>query len=175
MKPFVLAAFLLLSACGFEPLYAMRQDEPSAHNPYAVRVASIPERYGIDLRRKLIDSIGPEPEKPAYTLKVSLSSAVTSEQAVGQDDISTRRTLALTATYTLIDAKGAIMTAGQRTARSGYNVLGSPYASDAGADDTITRMVDSLSRDVATMVQAYFKQKRNGQEEALASPPPSRE
>ena len=151
------ALVLLLSACGFEPLHSAQRDGPALSNPRAIRVASIPERHGVELRRSLIDLIGPEQEAAAYTLKVSLSSAVTSEQAVGQDDISTRRTLALTATYSLSDAKGGVATAGQRTARSGYNVLGSPYATDVGADDTVSRMVDTLARDVATVVQAYFK------------------
>lgn len=67
----------LLSGCGFRPLYVPSEQACSEniHQAFSlIKIKSIPDRMGFQLRNALLDLLNPygEPEAPKYILQVSI-------------------------------------------------------------------------------------------------------
>lgn len=147
----------LLAGCGFRPMYG------SALEPQltAVYVQPIAERDGYELRNQLIDLLHSDGSKAGkrYILKVSLNEA---RQGIAlQNDASiTRYNQTLAAHYVLTDAHGTLLTEGDQTSLSAYNVAASPYATLAAAQDSSKRAAQDIAERIHLDLGAYFRRAR---------------
>jgi LPS-assembly lipoprotein len=169
--PAVLVAALVLSGCGFHPLYAvpgaargsMKQDLGSIY------VEPVPDRLGYDLRNTVIDLIDgrAEPAGATYSLRMTLglknepigvqSQIVGSGATAITQTVITRYNDTLTVSYDLIDRKtNTVIAHGIETDLSSYNVLASPYATLVDQQDADQRAADEIADRLRIDLAAYF-------------------
>jgi LPS-assembly lipoprotein len=119
----------LLSACGFHPLYGGMNGAMQA-TLSTIYVEPMPDRIGYELRNRMIDLLDGTgtPAGAAYRLKLSLTEssqgiALQNATAPGASTAVTRYNDTLKVTYTLTDRNGKVVTSGEETGLSTYNVL----------------------------------------------------
>jgi len=160
---------LLLSACGFRPLYGQFGANPGAQAIFtSIYVEPIDtEGVGYDMRNTLMDllqSTGNEGGS-RYHLQVDLKesrigSNIQNEVVGGlQETTITRYNYTLSATYTLTDTKGTVVTKGQESTLAAYNVVSSPYATLAARQDARKRAADDVAARLRMDLGVYFAQK----------------
>ena len=149
-----------LAACGFEPLYGNRDAPGDAvfNDFHQIKIATIPERTGQMLRNELLDKLNyrGEPSQPRYELKVSVKEE-RRDVLVRSDELATAADLTLTASYELVDrSNNAVLAKGSPRSINRYNVLASPYATIASAEDARRRASRQLAEDIRTRLAVYF-------------------
>src|SRR6185312_10948050 len=145
-RALILPALLLLVGCGFHPMYS------SALEPQltAVYVEPIADRDGYELRNQLIDLLHSDGSKAGkrYILKVTLNE--TSQGiALRNDATITRYNQTLDVHY--------VLTEGDQTSLSAYNVANSPYATLAAAQDSSKRAAQDIAERIHLDLGAYFR------------------
>jgi LPS-assembly lipoprotein len=161
---------LLLSGCGFRPLYAV-PDTPGGSMQATLRsiyVEPVPERLGYQLRNRMIDVLDGrgQPGGARYALKLTLT---TKSEAIGVQSQTTsggitqtaitRYNDTLTVNYELSDARsGAVVTKGVETGLSAYNVLNSPYATLAVQQDADRRAAEDIADRIRIALAVWFAQ-----------------
>jgi len=153
----VIAACLLLAACGFHPLYG-RSIGPALSSVF---VEPVPERDGFELRNALIDALQSDGEEQgkAYRLKVTLSESAQGI-ALQNDATITRYNNTLTARYTLYDAQDKVLTSGTETQMSAYNVVQSPYATLVASQDSSKHAAQDIAERIHLDLGLWFRQHR---------------
>jgi LPS-assembly lipoprotein len=156
-KPVVLAACLLLGACGFHPMYG------SALAPQlsSVYVEPIAERDGYELRNSLIDVLQSDGDAAgkAYRLKITLNES-SQGIALQNDATITRYNNRLEAHYTLSDTRGNVLTTGTQTELSAYNVVQSPYATLVAEQDASKRAAQDVAERIHLDLGVWFRQQK---------------
>lgn len=156
----VLAPVVLGTAgCGFQPLYGDHGAQAGVSEKLGqVEIATIPNRYGQQLRNLLIDRFYEQarPGNPRYRLDTALEA---SEQklALQKDATAVRAQLLVNAPYRLTDTQtGRVVF--QSTARSmvSYNVLEQHYAGLATVDNAYDRALLDISNDITTRVAMFL-------------------
>jgi LPS-assembly lipoprotein len=153
-KAAALPALLLLAGCGFHPMYGTTL-EPQLT---AVYVEPIDDRDGYELRNQLIDLLHSDGSRTGkrYTLKVTLNE--TSQGiALRNDATITRYNQTLDAHYVLTDVRGTVLTEGDQTNLSAYNVAASPYATLVAAQDSSKRAAQDIAERIHLDLGAYFR------------------
>ena len=153
----VLAACLLLGACGFRPMYG----KSLAPQLSSVFVEPIAERDGYELRTSLIDALRSDgdPAGKLYRLKIVLNE--TSQGIALQNDASiTRYNNRMEARYTLSDVRGNVLTSGIQTELSAYNVVQSPYATLVAEQDASKRAAQDVAERIHLDLGVWFRQHR---------------
>ena len=118
----ILAACLLLSACGLHPLYGGGSHGLVAGELRSVQVGPIAGQSGWLVRNKLIDRLGESGSGPArYRLDVTLDDNITAF-GLRADRAATQERRTLRARYQLVDAS------------NGTVLLDATAGSDAGID-----------------------------------------
>ncbi|MCP5412883.1 MAG: hypothetical protein H6924_12315 [Alphaproteobacteria bacterium] len=153
-KALALPVLLLLAGCGFRPMYGSALEPQLA----AIYVEPIGDRDGYELRNRLIDLLHSDGSKAGkrYVLKVSLDEN-SQGIALRNDATITRYNQTLNAHYVLTDAKGAVLTEGDQTNLSAYNVAVSPYATLAAAQDTSKRAAQDIAERIHLDLGAWFR------------------
>ena len=153
-KPAILAACLLLGACGFHPMYG------SALAPQlsSVFVEPIAERDGYELRNSLIDLLQSDGDAAGkkYRLKIFLNES-SQGIALQNDATITRYNNRLEAHYTLTDARGNVLTTGTQTEMSAYNVVASPYATLSAEQDSSKRAALDVAERIHLDLGVWFR------------------
>ena len=153
-KPAILAACLLLGACGFHPMYG------SALAPQlsSVFVEPIAERDGYELRNSLIDLLQSDGDAAGkkYRLKIFLNES-SQGIALQNDATITRYNNRLEARYTLTDAQGNVLTTGTQTEMSAYNVVNSPYATLSAEQDSSKRAALDVAERIHLDLGVWFR------------------
>ena len=151
-----LAAVLAGAGCGFSPLYGEGKGVRSGLG--RVQVAQIADRTGQQLRNALLLALPPGPagEPAAWRLKVTLKE--TSQRlGVEKHDVATRANLILVAHYTLEDAAGdAKLLTGRLESINSYNILASPYGTQAAAKNARARAVIQLADRLVSRIAAWL-------------------
>ena len=171
---------VLLSGCGFHPLYGARDATAEANLP-DIFVAVIPGRPGQLLRQDLQQHLaGSDDENPhGYTLRVAYS---LDNEAVGihGDNTSARSRVVGRATWYLDSVAPAPLRLASGTARTvdGFDVVETQYfAATMALENTDTRIARNLADSITTQVAIWFAAHPNGTtdtaEPALAPPKPS--
>ncbi len=163
-----------LGACGFEPVYgrgaAIRHAELAAieigevegrANPGAISDANSGlGRAGLELRKRLMTSLGSERASPRYRLGVSLEEAQ-GEFAIQADDRVTRYRLALTASFSLVEiASGETVYSGATRSVGSYNVVISEFATVASEADARRRAALDLADNIRELLITHFSRER---------------
>lgn len=157
---FALAAALLLSACGFEPLYGDRSNAPNAAvvGMAETRIALIPDRIGQELRNNLLDRLTPRGQaaKPRYELVVSVGER-RDNLGIARDDSATYGRLTITASFTLRDiTDGRPVHTGQSRWTNGFTVVPSHFANIVSEQDARRRGLREISDDIRQQLGLYF-------------------
>ena len=160
-KYFLVLFILLLSGCGWRPVYYQDTADQS-EDTACVDILPIPEETGRFLRLKLEDLLNPQkqdlPKK--YVLQVSLSETINSDQGILGDNTATRATMRITA-YILLKQDGNVLLNTSTFATSSYNILMLPYPTVTAENATRHRLLEMLSNQIATRVTVYLKKQDN--------------
>jgi LPS-assembly lipoprotein len=153
-RALTLAACILLSGCGFHPLYGTA----TAPQLSSIYVEQIPERDGYEMRTQLIDlfnSDGVEAGK-RYRLKITLNEA-SQGIALQNDATITRYNQTLGAKFVLTDAGGNVLYTGEQSELTAYNVVQSPYATLSAQLDSSKRAAQDLAERIRLQLAVWFR------------------
>jgi LPS-assembly lipoprotein len=162
----LLGLSLLVSACGFRPLYGEHAVSVNASDQLAaIRIEPIPDRSGQILYNALRDGLNPlgRPASPDYRLHVKLDEAL-EDLALRSDETATRVNITLTAAYTLFsgDAKQPVLKGVTRTTTA-YNILDSPYATLTSREDARSRALVDIANEIRTRLAVFLTRTANAQ------------
>lgn len=157
----ILAAALLLSACGLQPMYAGGASGQVAQGLAAVEVPAIEGRAGWLVRNALVDRLGAAGRvTPRYRLDVRLDDKLEGLGLLSDDTIGRERRT-LRARYQLVDTvSGAIVLDATAGSDAGIDVVSSEYATIAAEQTAL----ENLAKVVADKIVARLAlQLREGQ------------
>jgi LPS-assembly lipoprotein len=158
----VLASALLISGCGFRPLYGMNGAEPGAQALFSSIYVETDdtELVGYELRNSIMDLMhcSNDPRTAKYRLKFTVRQT-REGVTIAPDAAITRYDYTLNVKYELTDAKtGAVITSGTESSLSAFDVVSSPYSTLVAQQSA----QKSTAQDVASRLQidmaVYFDQ-----------------
>ena len=156
-------ALLLLTACGFSPMYGNNASTNNASiksNLDQITIAIIPNREGQFLRNLLIDRFynNGYPATPLYDLKVSTIRENVVDFDITIDSDATRRQLTLTTKMALIDAqsKQSVLTR-DISAITSYNVLESEYSTIVTEQSAREAALNEIARQIELQIALHLK------------------
>ena len=160
-----LGLILTLAGCGFHPLYGSGSGKPGGDDPKAlaelqqVRVDTIADRQGQELRNFLIDDIHGEGVPPPATHDLVISYTESQvDLGLSNNAVTTRGQLTISATFRLKDSQtGVVQTSGVAQEIRAYNILTSEFATILSRDAAESRALQSAADDIATRLAFYFE------------------
>ncbi|HQS83970.1 MAG TPA: LPS assembly lipoprotein LptE [Alphaproteobacteria bacterium] len=167
--------FLILTGCGFEPLYAPSsnfQENSSQSILSKIRINLITDRKGQLLRNHLISLMTPlgQPKKPLYVLDVTVTE---SSLALGilKDATFSKSQMTYTADFKLKDATtGKILMKKASYVTSDYNIItNSEFATVISAQSAKDRSMIQLAQQIARELATFFFEEKSNNSEELAS------
>src|SRR5690242_5200422 len=152
----VLAASLLLSACGLHPLYGGGTSGLVARELRSVEVGPIPGRSGWLVRNKLVDRLGESGSGPArYRLDVTLDDNITAF-GLRADRAATQERRTLRARYQLVDAsKGTVVLDASAGSDAGIDIVSSEYATVAAEQTALENLTDIVADQITARVALF--------------------
>ena len=145
-RRWLLIGFLLLTACGFEPIYGV--DKPANKIMGEIDVEVSKGRNAFELRDRLIERLGALGSDPKYLLKYK-SSIKSKNLTISKDNDVTRYTLQGETNFDLVD------TASKKVIYTNTIVSNTAYSATAGTYPTAIAERDAnvrLSRDMADKI-----------------------
>lgn len=151
---------LLLTACGFAPVYGTGGGASPAQEQLAqIHIENIPNREGQYLRNALIDRFyrHGRPQDPAYILDISRIAESRTDLDITKSSDSTRGQLRISAAINL-KRKGETEPVLNRSLRAvtSYNILGSEFATNITEQDARENALDGLAQQIETQLALYF-------------------
>jgi LPS-assembly lipoprotein len=163
MKYFLpLLTLLLLTACGFQPIYGKNKHSPSGPEDKLalVEISNIPNREGQYLRNALIDRFyrHARPAGGDYLLTVRPLRENLIDLDITKSSDATRGQLRLETDITLADAQsGKILLQRRLHTITSYNILGSEFATRVSEENARSNALDDLARQIELQLSLYFK------------------
>ncbi len=155
-----LTALLLLSGCGFKPMYGENSAGEGLTQDFStVAIAQIDDRIGQIVRNHLLDRMNPygEPSAPDYLLQIALDKALEG-YGFRSDESVTRESLTLTAVYRLVDqASGKVVLEDEVRAIQAYDVVQSDFANFSAQQDAEARTAERIAEMLAARIGLFFK------------------
>ena len=164
----LLSGLFLLTACGFEPLYAKKQnnntwyfsgnfDNSVTQEMSQVSIEPIAERFGQQVRNQLLDLVTPlgSPKNPKYRLYVTPLPKQITQQAMRRDITATRERIRYQVSYYLEQDNKKILN-GNSISFVSYNILSNPYSTTTAQKKTEEDAAKIIANDIALRLGAYF-------------------
>ena len=151
--------FLILSNCGYEPIYSKNVNRDK--DLLSVSVKNIKNRAGQILRNTLLNQINPERERAIikYRLGIKISESKTN-LAYRRDMSATRQDLEVIAKYVLTNVKtNEIVLKEETKSISSYDVVESVYATLIAEKDAREKNLKVISDSIYTNLVIFFKNK----------------
>ncbi len=146
MKKIFFAFVLLLSACGFKPMFSGQDTD--------IYVTPISGINGIDLRNSLNAEFGGQREPDAkYTLKVTLKTPITKYKALEPTGDATWQQIMLKADYVL-STNGKKIASGSESASESYSFVRYLVAANASYNNAVQNTIKVLAEKISTKVIA---------------------
>lgn len=158
----------LLSACGFQPLYVQRSNDSSWYfsdsfdtsittEMAKIKVATIKDRFGQQLRNNLLDLLTPKgiPNDPQYRLKVEVLERTVTQQAMRDDVTATNERIKYRVGYTLYDGADELVR-GDSIAFVSYDILADPYSTTISQKKAEEDAAKIVANDITLRIGAYF-------------------
>lgn len=161
---------LILSACGWAPLYADLETGPASEELRAVKVDPIPERIGQRLELALRNSFNPvgEPTPARYRLATTLATYL-SNLGIQSQGLGTLGKFDVYATYYLIDMQsGSNLLVNTLHVTNTFDLNPNQYSTIVGNDDAAVRCVTELDQEITTRLNLFF-QRRLAEQKAKPS------
>lgn len=156
-KLLILSIALIITSCGFTPVYkTIDENGSNAKNLAAVKVESSHDLMGQFYTNKLSDLLNPASVnvEPKYRVKTELKKNKI-PFAIQQDRTITRYKLVLVANYQLIDINnGKVIDEGTLRREGGYDRVDSDYATYISDGDTTKRIIRELAEDTRIRIMA---------------------
>lgn len=170
LKHQALLLCLLLSACGFEPLYVERTsnegwyyqdrfDTNITDEMSRIEIMPIRDRLGQMLRNELIDKLTPkgQPSRPSYRLSVNNIKKDVVQQALRNDITASRERVCYRIYYTLKDVKtGEQLVKGDSLVYLSYDIMANPYSTTFAQKKIEKDAARILANDISLRMGAYF-------------------
>lgn len=159
MKKFSLFLLLLLTGCGFGPLYS-EQNNPVLANSQ-ISVASIPNQYG-DQMRRIIQNTFPSSDKEKnskYRLVVTPPTFSSGDKTISNNEFASMMQVIAKSSYSLenIQTKKIVLTNNVEAIGS-YSVVRSPYATTVAKDHIHQELSEQLAKQIALDIMAKLSQ-----------------
>lgn len=158
---FVSGLLLLVSACGFTPMYG---SSPSGHDAQSmlgsIAIDNIPDRTGQYLRNRLIDRFNAAgtPSSPHYRLSLSPVQENRTELDITKTADTTRVQMRLSSRAVLRDsASGEILLTRTLSTTTSYNILSSQFTTRVSEDNARRNALDDLARQAEQQIVLYFR------------------
>jgi LPS-assembly lipoprotein len=161
----LLACLVLLTSCGFSPMYASSSfggGSEISDQLAQVQIENIPDREGQLLRNELIDRFYRDgrPSNPRYSLKVMPIEEYKRELDVTIGSDTTRAQLRMQTDMILTDLEtGDVVLKDGLTTYASYNVLGDQYATSVSEDNTRDNSIRDLARQIEQKTALYLNSK----------------
>ncbi len=155
-----LILLLLLSACGFQPMYTERDTD--------IYVSPISGINGIEMRNGLNAKFGGVHDADAkYTLTVNLKSPVTKYKGLESTGDATWQEVILTASYKLF-ADGKQIAKGTESASESYTFVRYLVAANASYNNAVQNTIQVLTDKIGTRVitETYKYEQNNSDSDA---------
>ena len=151
-------AGMLLTGCGFSPVY--REDSSNSVRQYLaqIEVAQIDGYRGLQLRNRLNEKTSPTGvvDVPRFRLSVSLESS-TEAVLILLDNTVTRQNLRMNASFTLIDlSSGEMVFKGNSVSVGSYNVVNTEFATISAEDNAAERAVREIGEEIFDLLVVHF-------------------
>ena len=162
MRPLILIAALLLSACGFHPVYGVNKytaigvEEKLAQ----IEIGNVPNRSGQYLRNVLIDRFYREgrPAAPYYALTFGALSEQSVNLDITETSDATRGELRVGIPVLLTDkTTGAVLLERTLQSRVGYNILAGEFATRVSRENARKNALEDLARQIEQQLSLFFK------------------
>jgi LPS-assembly lipoprotein len=155
------STILLLTACGFTPLYGKggAQGAGVQEKFQQVQIANIPDRPGQILRNNLVDRLYHDgaPAAPRYMLSVAGIQQKSTALDITPDSSSTRSELRLLTTLNLKEiSTGKILMTRDLLAVASYDVLGNEYTTLVTQESVRENALNDLAQQIETQLALYF-------------------
>ena len=152
----LLAATVILSACGLRPVYSGGSHGAVAQKLGNVEVAPIEGKGGWLVRNALNDRLSPmSGAGPSYRLVVKLDDQI-SGFGLRADQAITRKRRTLRARYQLIDAAtGAQVIDDTAGSDAGIDVTSSEYATIAAEDTALERLSQTIADQIVSRLALF--------------------
>ena len=155
-----LSAALLLSACGFSPVYGTHGDDgPVIDRLNQIAINDIPDRNGQILRNYLIDRMYRKgrPQIPEYTLNVKLHYSL-ADIGVQANATSTRTIMETFGDYSLLDAKEVEVLHGTAHSITSFDKLSDQYNTLASSESAYDRTIHEVSEQIVNRLSVFMAQ-----------------
>jgi LPS-assembly lipoprotein len=155
----LLALPLLLSGCGFHPLYGTPENGVGPADRLAtVQIAPLPDRIGQQLHNLLRDRLNPggQPRHADFELRIVLTET-RQELSIRKDETATRANLLVAAQFMLHEiATNQVVLRGNAQSTNSYNILTSQFATTSSELNARKRGLREISEDIRTRLGIYF-------------------
>lgn len=155
---FVLSA-LLLSACGFTPMYASDRGAQIAGGLGSIEIENIPDRDGQQLRNLLTDRLyrNGRPASPAYLLRITKLHTEIDKIGIRKDAAATRGQMQTTADLALIDkASGKVVLERNLKSVGAYNILDNQFATLVSRENLSEHILEEMSDNIVTELGLFL-------------------
>ena len=151
---------LLLTGCGFSPIYGNHggaTDTPVAKALNDVQIANIPDREGQFLRNHLIDRLyfNGRPTQPQARLEVALTH-YTRDFGILENATASRAEWNQTAQYTLKALDGRTLLTGRAKSAVGYSKLNAQYGALAAEQTAQERALREIGEQIVNRLSLYY-------------------
>ena len=157
----LVAAVVLLPACGLHPLYGGGASSPVASTLQSVEVGPIGGQSGWLVRNKLIDRLGGSGQgAPAYRLDVTLDDDITAF-GIRSDRAATRERRTLRARYQLVSlATGEVLLDATAGSDAGIDIVSSDYATVAAEQTALENLAEIVADQIVGRIGLYAARAR---------------
>lgn len=159
MRILIVLSLLLVSACGFSPLYKT-QGNKTTNLTAAVDIEPIDNYEGYLLQNYLSDGLNPNKMviDKKYRLNVHLNMPTISEQNIQNNNFSSRERMELSASYRLIDIQTGESVINTTTSATGaYNVATEAYATWMAQKKIRENLIKMLADRITLHVISFVK------------------
>jgi len=164
----LICGIFLLTSCGFEPLYAKKQNNNSwyfsgnfdnsvTQEMAKISIEPIAERFGQQVRNQLLDLVTPlgSPKNPQYRLYIKPANKQITQQAMRRDITATRERIRYKVSYYLEQNNKKILK-GNSISFVSYNILSNPYSTTTAQKKTEEDAAKIIANDIALRLGTYF-------------------
>ncbi len=165
MKFLLFLSLILLTSCGFRPIYGdyqSPQNKAASSELAQISIAIIPDREGQFLRNALMDRFyagAGEPSSPRYILTINPVAEQRVELDITKTAEATRAQIILTSNLTLKNAQGETLITRPLRSITSYNVLESEFATRVTETAARENALQDLARQIERDVVLYLTQK----------------
>jgi len=149
-RRWLLIGFLLLTACGFEPIYGV--DKPANKIMGKIDVEVSNGRNAFELRDRLIERLGVLKSDPRYLLKYT-SNIKSKNLTISKDNDVTRYTLQGETNFNLVDlASKKVIYTNTIVSNTAYSATAGTYPTAIAERDANVRLSSDMADKIVTLL-----------------------